>query len=123
LIGIVSPQNVELLSRETKAQKRAGFASELQSALLKLGKSEKKESGSVAGALHRAWIDTKASLGGADKTILESVESGEDKAKEAYEKALAAALPPDIAEIVQRQARSIRTAHDKVKNLRDALAA
>jgi uncharacterized protein (TIGR02284 family) len=80
----------------------------------RLDKSEKKESGSVAGALHRAWIDTKASLGGGDKTILESVESGEDKAKEAYEKALAATLPPDIAEVVRRQAQRVRTAHDKV---------
>ena len=68
-------------------------------------------------------IDTKASLGGGDKTILESVERGEDKAKEAYEKAFAAALPLDIAEVVRRQAQSVRTAHDKVKNLRDALAA
>jgi uncharacterized protein (TIGR02284 family) len=106
-----------------QSAERARFGSELQSALLKLGKSEKKESGSVAGALHRAWIDTKLSLGGADKSILESVESGEDKAKEEYEKALAAALPPDIAEVVQLQAQSVRNAHDKVKNLRDALAA
>jgi uncharacterized protein (TIGR02284 family) len=95
----------------------------LQTALRGLGKSEKKESGSVTGALHRAWIDTKASLGGGDKTILESVESGEDKAKEAYEKALNASLPSDVAEMVRRQARTIQTVHDRVKGLRDGLAA
>jgi uncharacterized protein (TIGR02284 family) len=106
-----------------QSSERARFASELQAALPKLGKSEKKESGSVAGAIHRAWIDAKASLGGGDKTILESVESGEDKAKEAYEKALSSSLPPDVADVVGRQARSIRTAHDRVKSLRDGLAA
>jgi hypothetical protein len=40
---------------------------------MKLGKMEKKESGTVAGALHRAWIDTKVGLGAGDKSILESV--------------------------------------------------
>jgi hypothetical protein len=40
----------------------------VQAALAKLGKPQKKESGSVTGVLHRAWIDTKASLGGGDKT-------------------------------------------------------
>ena len=38
--------------------------------------------------MHRAWIDTKVALGGGDKTILESVEAGEDRAKEAYQKAI-----------------------------------
>ena len=50
------------------------------------------ESGSVLGALHRDWIDTKLSLGGGDKTILES-EAGEDRAKEAYDKALSSLAP------------------------------
>jgi uncharacterized protein (TIGR02284 family) len=97
--------------------------SELQAALAKLGKPQKKESGSVTGVLHRAWSDTKASLGGGDKTILESIESGEDKAKETYEKALSAPLPPDIADVVRRQNQSIRTAHDKVRSMREMLAA
>ena len=73
--------------------------------------------------MHRAWLDTKANLGGGDHTILESVEQGEDSAKQAYSKALASALPPNVAAIVERQAASVRKAHDKVRNLRDALAA
>jgi len=72
---------------------RGRFARELETELARLGKTGKKESGSVAGAMHRAWIDTKANLGGGDHTILESVEQGEDSAKEAYEKALNASLP------------------------------
>lgn len=102
-----------------QSAERGRFAQELQAELAKLGKPEKKVSGSVGGAMHRAWLDTKASLGGGDKTILESVEAGEDKAKDAYNKALGGALPASLTEIVRRQAASVQRAHDKVKMLRD----
>jgi len=107
----------------TQSAERGRFARELQTVLMKLGKTEKKESGTVAGALHRAWIDTKVGLGAGDKSILESVEKGEDEARDAYREAVGAPLPPEAADIVSRQARSIQTAHDQVKTLRDGLAA
>ncbi len=99
---------------------RSRFAGELEAELPRLGEPDKKVSGSVSGKLHRAWIDTKVSLGGGDKTILESVEAGEDNAKETYQKALGASLPANVAEIVRRQAASVQKAHDQVKSLRDA---
>ena len=102
---------------------RASFAGELEANLIRLGKPDKKVSGSVAASLHRAWIDTKVSLGGGDKSILESVEAGEDNAKEAYQKAITKDLPENIAQIVRRQAASVQRAHDKVKSLRDTTAA
>jgi uncharacterized protein (TIGR02284 family) len=102
---------------------RSRFAGELEAELIRLGKPDKKVSGSVSGTLRRAWIDTKVSLGGGDKTILESVEAGEDKAKEAYQKATTADLPENVAQIVRRQAASVQAAHDKVKSLRDAAKA
>jgi uncharacterized protein (TIGR02284 family) len=102
---------------------RSRFAGELEAELIRLGKPDKKVSGSVGGALRRAWIDTKVSLGGGDKTVLESVEAGEDTAKAAYEKAIAGDLPENIAQIVRRQAASVERAHDKVKSLRDAARA
>jgi uncharacterized protein (TIGR02284 family) len=98
---------------------RARFAGELQEERIRLGKSDKKDSGSVSAALHRAWIDTKVSMGAGDKAILESVEAGEDRAKEAYQKAMTSDLPESIAQVVRRQAASVLAAHDKVKNLRD----
>ena len=98
---------------------RARFAQELQTQLATLGKPDKKVSGSVSGAMHRAWLDTKANLGGGDKTILESVEAGEDSAKETYGKALSGTLPSTLKEIVGRQAASVQRAHDKVRVLRD----
>jgi uncharacterized protein (TIGR02284 family) len=108
---------------QQQSAERSKFAGELQAELGKLGEPGKKDSGSVAGALHRAWIDTKASLGGGDKTILESVEQGEDNAKENYQEALQGPLPSNVSEIVRRQAASVQTAHDKVKSLRDSIAA
>jgi uncharacterized protein (TIGR02284 family) len=103
---------------------RSRFAGELEAELPHLGEHNKKVTGSASAALHRAWIDTKVSLGGGDKTILESVEQGEDNAKQTYEKALSGErLPANIAEIVRRQAASVQKAHDKVKSLRDAAKA
>ncbi|MFY9744484.1 MAG: PA2169 family four-helix-bundle protein [Candidatus Sulfotelmatobacter sp.] len=102
---------------------RARFAGELQEERIRLGKSDKKDSGSVSAALHRAWIDAKVGVGAGDKAILESVEAGEDNAKEAYEKAIKSDLPESIAQIVRRQAASVQAAHDRVKSLRDAAKA
>jgi len=102
---------------------RSRFAGELEAELIRLGKPDKKVSGSVAGSLHRAWIDTKVGLGGGDKTILEWLENGEDKAKDAYQKAVTGDLPENIAQIVRRQAARVQAAHDKVKSLRDSAEA
>ena len=102
---------------------RGRFAEELQAELAHHGKPDKKVSGSVSAALHRAWIDTKVALGGNDHTILESVEAGEDNAKESYQKALQSSLPADLAEIIRRQAMKVQRGHDQVKMLRDSAKA
>lgn len=106
-----------------QSTERGRFAQELQAELSRLGKPDKKISGSASGAMHRAWIDTKANFGGGDKTILESVEQGEDNAKDTYQKALSGSLPTTVAEVVRRQAASVQRAHDRVKALRDTAAA
>ena len=106
-----------------QSRERARFAEELQAELSSLGKPEKKVSGSVSAAMHRAWLDTKANLGASDKSILDSVEKGEDDAKEAYKKALAGALPEKLTGIIRHQAASIVQAHDKIRMLRDTAAA
>ena len=98
---------------------RARFAGELEAELIRLGKPDKKISGSSGAAMRRAWIDTKVALGAGDHSILESVEAGEDNAKKSYEKAVTSDLPENLAQIVRRQAASVQQAHDKVKSLRD----
>lgn len=102
---------------------RSRFAGELEAELVRLGKPDKKISGSASAAVHRAWIDTKVALGGGDRTILESVEKGEDDAKDTYNKALTGSLPGNLMEIVRRQAGGVQRAHDKVKMLRDSAKA
>ena len=102
-----------------QSMERGRFAQELQAELAKQGKPDKKVSGSASGAVRRAWIETKVALGGGDKTILESVEAGEDKAKDTYNKALSGNLPETVKAIVQRQGLSVQRAHDKVRDLRD----
>ncbi len=102
-----------------QSMERGQFAQELQTELSRLGKPDKKVSGSASAAMHRAWIDTKVNLGGGDKTILESVEAGEDNAKDTYQKALSGTLPATVLEMVRRQSASVQRAHDKVRMLRD----
>jgi uncharacterized protein (TIGR02284 family) len=66
----------------------------------------------------------KEALGGGTKSILESAEKGEDSARDAYQKALTDEdLPPSARPIVQRQAESVRLAHDRVRHLRDTAKA
>jgi uncharacterized protein (TIGR02284 family) len=102
---------------------RGRFAQELLQEVTRLGEPDKKPSGTASGAMRRAWIDTKVGLGGGDKSILNSLEAGEDTAKEAYTKAMQGALPTFIAEIVRKQAASVQKAHDHIKMLRDTAAA
>lgn len=104
---------------------RQQMAGELEDELRVLGWhdaiKEGEIGGTATGALHRTWGDLKAKLGGGDHALLETAESGEDVAKEAYQKALAREdLPRNIREILERQQLHILTVHDKVRALRDA---
>jgi uncharacterized protein (TIGR02284 family) len=78
-----------------------------------------KESGTVAGALHRAWGDLKAKLGGGDHTLLETAEQGEDEAKKAYKDALQQELPLPIRQLLASQQAHVLNSHDYVKAHRD----
>jgi uncharacterized protein (TIGR02284 family) len=96
-----------------------------------LGAAINKNGGEVemgmsgSGAIHRAWIDVKATFSGHDrKSILEECERGEDAIKKAYQGALAAenGLPSEFMEIVSNQMQEIVAAHNQIKALRDAQA-
>ena len=102
--------------------KRANFRAELENELHRAGMADVSESGSAAGAMHRAWVDLKANLGGGDHTLLESAEQGEDDAKKTYKEALEQELPLPIRQLQTEQQAHILTSHDYVRNHRDALA-
>lgn len=102
------------------SQQRAQFAGELQSLVQSLG-GDPENSGSVAAALHRGWINIKSAVTGKDDgAILSECERGEDSAKSNFKDSLEQPLPANVAEVVQRQYQAILAAHDRVKALRDA---
>jgi uncharacterized protein (TIGR02284 family) len=100
--------------------KRAQFRGELEDVLHREGVHDVKEKGTVSGAIHRAWGDLKAHLGGGDHTLLETAEAGEDEAKKAYKQALEKELPLPIKQLLTAQYAHIQTSHDYVKAARDS---
>lgn len=102
--------------------KRANFRAELENELHRAGMADVKESGSIAGALHRSWGDLKAKLGGGDHTLLETAEQGEDEAKKVYKEALEQDLPIPVRKLLTEQQAHVLNSHDYVRNHRDAMA-
>jgi len=97
----------------------ATAVSELQQVVTRLG-GKPEDSGTVAGAVHRGWVNLKAAVSSrTDLAILEECERGEDVAKASYTKALKETLPEDIRPIVQRQYEGVVSNHDQIRNLRD----
>jgi uncharacterized protein (TIGR02284 family) len=104
----------------TYAEQRGRFASELQAEVARLG-GDPERKGSVVASLHRGWMNLKAAVtGNDDEAVIAAAETGEDVAKESYDKALRESLPADVREIVQRQYSGIREAHDRVRFLKRA---
>ena len=103
------------------SQQRSRFASELQTQARSVGEAEPETGGTTAGAMHRGWINLKSAItSGDDAAILAECERGEDAAVEAFEKAMRNELPLPVRDIVSRQFSEIKSAHDRIKNLRDA---
>lgn len=113
----------EVLKRYFLAEslKRANFRAELENELHRAGMADVKESGTLAGAMHRAWGDLKAKLSSGDLGLLETAEQGEDAAKKAYKDALEHELPLPIRSLLTEQQAHVNNSHDYVRNHRDAL--
>src|SRR5881398_1299676 len=106
------------------SQQRSRFATELQTQARSLGESDPEKTSSTAGAMHRAWINLKSAVtSGDDKAILCECERGEDSAVHEFEEAMQNGLSSPIQDIVSRQFSEIKSAHDRVKHLRDAAKA
>lgn len=117
--GVTDPELKGLFS------KYSGQRAQMAEELLRFspGKREEKKP-TIAGALHRGWIDLKAALtSGDDHAILAECERGEDHAVEVYKEALAQDLPSDVSAAVGSQYAQVLEAHDKVRELRDATKA
>ncbi|PYL52196.1 MAG: hypothetical protein DMF29_11310 [Verrucomicrobia bacterium] len=118
--GAVKDPQLKSLFQEY-SQQRHRFATELQSQAHSLGEFKPEESSSTAGAMHRAWINLKSAVtSGDDKAILSECERGEDSAVHEFEEAMHDGLTSPLRDVVSRQYSEIKSAHDRVKHLRDA---
>ena len=101
------------------ASQRTSLAAELSREIQREGQKA-EESSSIAGTVHRGWINLKSALGGGEKSILNEAERGEDYAVKAYKDALKEPLPQNIAKLLEGQYATVKSTHDKVKALRDS---
>jgi uncharacterized protein (TIGR02284 family) len=101
---------------------RAKFAGELQNEAISLGEHDPEDTSSTAGAMHRAWINLKSAITSQDDhAILAECERGEDSAVAEYKKAMEEEeLSAPIRETISRQYTDVKSAHDRIKALRDA---
>jgi uncharacterized protein (TIGR02284 family) len=118
--GVISPHlKMEL---EAAAGSCVESAVELQMKIRSLG-GEPEASGTVAGALHRAWTDIVPRITGlGDRAVLDECKRGEDVAKQAYEEALLEDLPADVEAIVRRQYQGVTENHERIRELRNLAA-
>lgn len=120
----VKRADLKALFAEYSAQ-RSQFAAELQNLDRQYGETHPPDSGTVAGAAHRGWINIKSKLTGQDDhAVLAECERGEDVAVSAYKDALNdEELAPAAYEVLRTQFADVKAAHDRIKTLRDAAAA
>ena len=100
------------------------YVSQLRNAISQVG-GEIDNGHSASGAIHRTWLDVKATFSGHDrKSVLEECERGEDAIKKAYKEALApdSGLSTEFTSLISQQQVGITAAHDKIKALRDSQA-
>jgi uncharacterized protein (TIGR02284 family) len=118
--GVTDPK-LKSLFRDYSDQ-RARFVTALQTEARKFGEQKPEDNSSAAGALHRGWINLKSAVtGGSEHAILAECERGEDSAVEEYQKAVGNGLPPALQDIVSHQFAEIKAAHNRIRDLRDAV--
>jgi uncharacterized protein (TIGR02284 family) len=117
----VKDSQLKTLFNEFSLQ-RSKFAGELQNEAISLGEHNPENTSSTAGAMHRAWIDLKSAITSQDDhAILAECERGEDSAVSEYKKAMEEKeLSSPIRETISRQYTDVKSAHDRIRALRDA---
>lgn len=94
-------------------------AAELQAVVTQLG-GKPEDSGTIAGAVHRGWMNLKQAVAGRDDlAILEECERGEDVAKKDYSDALKETLPENVRAVIQKQYDGVLRNHDQIRDLRN----
>lgn len=103
------------------SQQRLRMSNELKAIAAAEGAPIENGDGTFAGAMHRSFMALRDALTGDDPhAVLAAAEQGEDHAVSEYERALDDALPTSVRSVIQRQYGEVQTAHDRVRELRDA---
>lgn len=107
-----------------RAAERRQVVTALQGEVSQLGGNPEDDGTILAGA-HRAFLDLKAAVTGADdQAIVNEVERGEDHIKAKYDSALADAdLSPATRAAIESAYGSVRTGHDQMRDLKHSLEA
>lgn len=99
---------------------RGKFASELRK-FVRLNAQEPDKTGSIAGTLHRWWLDIRANLSTNERfAILAEAERGEDAIKHLYEDVLKKAAGSPVHDVLTLQYKEVKRIHDTIRDLRDA---
>lgn len=99
------------------ARQRAGFTSELQDEVRRLG-GEPERTGSLVATLHRGWMGLRAALeGNDDRAVVGECVRGEEVALETYRAALGTDMHASVRAMVERQFAEIKEAHNLIANL------
>jgi len=97
----------------------ARSAGELQQCVIGLG-GKAETGGTAVGALHRGWVNLKASMTTDDDLmLLEECERGEDHAKAAYGKALKTPMTDSLRSLLKRHWDGTVAHHDQIRDLRN----
>lgn len=92
---------------------RKAFARELADLSERLGEPDMPQAGTMAGDLHRAWLNVRAALTARDEpAVLRECVRGENFAIRSYRDALAQPdLPVELHEMIERQFRDVVESH------------
>jgi uncharacterized protein (TIGR02284 family) len=116
-----APELVALYER--LAQHCACGAAQWQQSLAQVGGAV-PDSGTVAGAAQRVWLQIRGLFGGAsDRTLLEECERGQDEVVAHYAHALRGNLPAALHAAVQREFEQAQRQLDHIRTLHDRGAA
>jgi uncharacterized protein (TIGR02284 family) len=102
------------------ATQRAEMARELSGLVEELGLEPETE-GSIAGRIHREWIDVTAALTGRRTldAVLRECERGEATAVRAYQEATRRPLGARMGAVVKRHYEAIKAADANIRSLRE----
>ncbi len=114
--AVSDPRAKTLFTSRAQAIEKA--SAELSAQVRQLG-GDPEKTGSVAGAVHRGWINIKSVVTGKDDgAIVAECERGEDVAVKSYKDALDKNLPSQVRSIVEQQYRGAVANHDAMRALK-----